>query len=73
MITLRPSAARGHSNIGWLDARFSFSFADYHDPAHMGFGPLRFVLRHRNRLYRSGGCHDRAGTDHRDDDFERAQ
>ena len=43
MIIRRPSADRGHSNIGWLDARFSFSFADYHDPAHMGFGPLRVI------------------------------
>lgn len=43
MITVRPSAARGRMNIGWLDARFSFSFADYHDPVHMGFGPLRVI------------------------------
>ncbi len=43
MITRRPSAERGRMNIGWLDARFSFSFADYHDPRHMGFGPLRVI------------------------------
>lgn len=47
MIVRRPSAKRGHSNIGWLDARFSFSFADYYDPAYMGFGPLRVINEDR--------------------------
>lgn len=47
MITFRPAGARGHSNIGWLDARFSFSFADYYDPRHMGFGPLRVINEDR--------------------------
>ncbi len=43
MIKLRPSAERGHFNMGWLDTHHTFSFGEYHDPKQMGFRSLRVI------------------------------
>lgn len=43
MITIRPSQDRGQVETNWLNSKHSFSFGHYHDPNHMGFGPLRVI------------------------------
>jgi len=57
MQEIRRSAERGHANHGWLESRHSFAFADYFDPEHVEFGPLRVINEDRVQPGAGFGTH----------------
>jgi hypothetical protein len=61
MITIRPGSARGAAKFDWLDSRHTFSFGQYYDLRHMGFGSLRVI--NEDRVRPGGGFATHAHND----------
>jgi len=57
MLTIRPASERGRTRLDWLDSWHTFSFGDYFDSRHMGFGPLRVINDDRVEPGRGFGTH----------------
>lgn len=60
MYGIRKSEDRGPAEHGWLSSRHSFSFGQYHDPRHMGFGPLRVINEDKVQPGMGFGAHGHA-------------
>lgn len=57
MFQLRKADQRGHSQLGWLDSRHTFSFGEYFDPRHKGFRDLRVINEDRVQPGKGFGTH----------------